>query len=129
MLTPGFLTKVGSIRVEKMPVRDFGDVDLSKAPVGVGHTTEGSFESALQKFQSVDAPHFLVGADRTGKVRICQLVALGRTAGRAGAPFGNGRDEPVGTRPDRAGGVLEEIRVAAGSGRARRVHAVGRGLA
>ena len=81
MLTPGFLTKVGSIRVERVPAHDFGDVDLSKAPVGVGHTTEGSFESALQKFESVDAPHFLVGADRKGKVRICQLVALGRTAG------------------------------------------------
>ena len=81
VLTPGFLTKVRSIRVERVPAHDFGAVDLSKAPVGVGHTTEGSFESALQKFESVDAPHFLVGADRKGKVRICQLVALGRTAG------------------------------------------------
>src|SRR6476659_3874421 len=53
VLTPGFLTKVGSIRVERVPAHDFGDVDLSRAPVGVGHTTEGSFESALQKFESV----------------------------------------------------------------------------
>lgn len=87
-LTPGFLQKAGTFTVERAAGHDFGDVDLTKPPVGVGHTTEGSFESAYGKFGSVDAPHFLVGKDAHGKVRICQFVALGRVAGALEHPQG-----------------------------------------
>ncbi len=47
-------------------------VDRSKPNVGVMHTTEGSFDSALQEFKTKFAPHFLVG-----KGRIIQFAPLG----------------------------------------------------
>lgn len=80
MFEPGFLSTVGAHRVERVAGRDFGDVDLSKPPVGVGHTTECDFESALAKFEHIDAPNFLIGRDKNGKLRIVQFVELGRVA-------------------------------------------------
>ena len=80
MFVPGFLSKVGPHRVERVFSRDFGEVDLSKPPVGVGHTTECDFESALAKFERVDAPNFLIGRDKRGKLRIIQFIELGRVA-------------------------------------------------
>jgi len=80
VFVPGFLSKVGPHRVERVFSRDFGEVDLSKPPVGVGHTTEGSFESALAKFEHTDAPNFMIGRDTRGKLRIIQFIELGRVA-------------------------------------------------
>ncbi len=48
-------------------------IDHSKPSVGVLHTTETSFESALQEFKTKFAPHFLVG-----KGRIIQFAPLGK---------------------------------------------------
>jgi len=87
MLTAGWITKAGPFTVEKVAVEDAGEVDLSRPPVGVGHTTEGSFESALSKFRSQDAPNFLVGKDGN-RVRIIQLIALGRCAKALENPAG-----------------------------------------
>jgi hypothetical protein len=50
-----------------------GHVDHAKPAVGVMHTTEGSFDSALQEFKTKFAPHFLVG-----KSRIIQFAPLGK---------------------------------------------------
>jgi hypothetical protein len=78
--TPGWITKAGPFHVEKLVCKDSGTIELSRPPVGVGHTTECTFEQALDKFRHTDAPNFLVGRDAHGKVRILQLVALGRCA-------------------------------------------------
>lgn len=51
--------------------------DASRPPAGVGHTTEGSFESALAVFREHYAPNFMVGRDGAGRVRILQFVPVG----------------------------------------------------
>lgn len=69
-------TSDGRYAIAKIPCpHPSGSVDLSKPPVGVLHTTEGSWDSALAKFEREDAPTFLVGPNR-----IAQLVPLGSPA-------------------------------------------------
>jgi hypothetical protein len=59
--------------VEKVAVSYLkSHVDQNKPPIGVMHTTEGSFNSAFQEFKTKFAPHFLVGAGR-----IIQFAPLG----------------------------------------------------
>lgn len=76
-----WLTQVGAYRVEHMPMRHpSGTVDLSVRE-GVLHTIEGSLESGLSVFRSrMATPHFTVGRDRTGRVRVIQHVPLGEPA-------------------------------------------------
>ena len=76
-----WLTAVGPYRVEHMPMRHpAGQVDLSVRE-GVLHTIEGSLESGLAVFRSrMATPHFTVGRDRTGRVRVIQHVPLGEPA-------------------------------------------------
>jgi hypothetical protein len=50
-----------------------GAVALARPPAGVLHTTEGSFQSALDEFKTKFAPHFLVGHGR-----IIQFAPLGK---------------------------------------------------
>jgi hypothetical protein len=60
-----WLPKALNYHVEKMAVSYLtAHVDLHKPAVGVMHTTEGSFDSALKEFKTKFAPHFLVGAGR-----------------------------------------------------------------
>ena len=58
-------------------------VVLSKPPAGVMHTTEGTFNAALDVFKVHFAPHFLVGASR-----IVQFVPLGTIAAALQHPPG-----------------------------------------
>lgn len=78
----GWISKAGSYTVEHVPCPDYaGNVDESAPAKGVLHTTEGSgIEGALAVFKQHYAPHFLVGRDTKGKVRILQLLPLGRAA-------------------------------------------------
>lgn len=80
-MKPGWLPRKGLVSVERRACPDYGPVNLDAPPKGVLHTTEGSFESALGVFRNHYAPHFLVGRDKRGRVRVVQLVRLGRTAG------------------------------------------------
>jgi hypothetical protein len=89
----GWLAKAGNFTVEKIPCPDYGTVDESVPAKGVMHTTEGSWESALSEFRQKFAPTFMVGRDKTGRVRIAQLMPLGRMAGalkHVGYPPTNG---------------------------------------
>lgn len=80
--TVRWLAYAGRFRVERVRVPQTGlAVDLRRPPAGVGHTTECSFECALRVFRRRNAPTFLVGRDRVGRVRIVQLVPLGEAAG------------------------------------------------
>jgi hypothetical protein len=80
-ITKSWLTKAGHYRVERMPMPKPGvTVDRCRPPVGVGHTIEGSLESGLSVFRRHYAPHFTVGRDRAGRVRIIQHVPLGEIA-------------------------------------------------
>lgn len=74
------LTTAGKYRVEQASCPPTGPVDLGVPRTGVLHTTEGPFESAFAEFRTKYAPHFLVGRDKTGKVRIVQFVSLGNWA-------------------------------------------------
>lgn len=78
----GWLAKAGMWTVEHVPCPHPNvTVDMSVPPKGVQHTTEGStVESALAKFKTVDAPHFLLGRDQKKKVRVLQLIPLGYIA-------------------------------------------------
>ena len=79
--TAGWLTKAGTYTVEKMPMPHLSTaVDLAKPRVGVMHTTEGGFDSALSVFRQHYAPHFMVGTDSKGHTRILQFVPLGTMA-------------------------------------------------
>lgn len=55
-------------------------IDMSKPPMGVLHTTEGGWDGSMSVFRKSSAPHFMVGRDRVGKVRLAQLVPLGKLA-------------------------------------------------
>lgn len=73
-----WLSKAGPFPVERVRVPCPGlPVDRSRPATGVGHTVEGSFESGLAVFRQHFAPHFLVGRDRAGVVRILQFCPLG----------------------------------------------------
>lgn len=73
-----WLAKVGRITVERVQVpHELVACDRSRPPAGVGHTTEGSFESALTVFREHYAPNFMVGRDARGRVRILQFVPIG----------------------------------------------------
>lgn len=74
------LAKAGRYTIEQENCPPTGPVDLKRPRTGVLHTTEGSFESAYNEFKKKYAPHFLVGKDRSGKVRIVQFVSLGNYA-------------------------------------------------
>jgi hypothetical protein len=59
--------------VEHVPLKYLHEhVVMDRPPVGVLHTTEGSFESALGEFRTKFAPHFLVGNHR-----IIQFAPIG----------------------------------------------------
>lgn len=76
-----WLTQAGKFRVEKFACpHPSAKVDLHAPRKGVLHTTEGSFESALQVFRQHYAPTFMVGRDRSGHVRILQFLPLGDMA-------------------------------------------------
>jgi|SRR5438128_81963 len=80
--TVRWLAYAGRFRIERVRVPQTGlAVDLRRPPAGIGHTTECSFECALRVFRRRNAPTFLVGRDRLGRVRIVQLVPLGEAAG------------------------------------------------
>lgn len=69
-----WLTKAGEYRIEKDPCpHPNADVQTGKPPMGVLHTTEGGWSSAMAVFKQHYAPHFLVGPRR-----IAQLVPLGK---------------------------------------------------
>jgi hypothetical protein len=74
------LISAGRYRVEQATCPATGPVTLSAPRAGVLHTTEGPFESAYAEFTTHYAPHFLVGRDKTGKIRIAQFVSLGKWA-------------------------------------------------
>jgi hypothetical protein len=70
-------TSDGEFRIEKIEkIPNPGQpITMSKPPVGVMHTTEGGWASAMSVFKQHDAPTFLVGSRR-----IAQLVPLGTMA-------------------------------------------------
>lgn len=75
-MAAGWLATACGIRVDHNPCpRPGGRVDTTKAPAGVLHTVEGSFEGGMSVFRQHFAPNFLVGAGR-----ISQLVPLGYMA-------------------------------------------------
>lgn len=74
------LTSAGHYHVEQAGCPPTGPVTLTAPRAGVLHTTEGPFESAYAEFRTHYAPHFLVGRDKTSKVRIVQFVWLGHWA-------------------------------------------------
>lgn len=84
------LRKVGGVTVEHARGKDYGQLDALayKHPKGVQHTTEGGFEGSLAKLRVVDSPHFLLGRDNTGRIRVVQLVDIGKTAGALEHPHG-----------------------------------------
>ena len=86
----GWITTAGVWTVEHVPCPDYaGPLDSLAPPIGVQHTTEGStIEGALAVFRRHYAPHFLVGRDSKGKVRILQLLPLGRAAAALEHPAG-----------------------------------------
>ena len=76
-----WLYKAGRFHVERVSVPCVGaKVDLRVPPTGVGHTVEGSWEAGLSVFRQHYAPHFMVGRDRAGVVRIVQFCPLGEMA-------------------------------------------------
>lgn len=77
----GWLSRAGKYRVEHVPCPNPGQpVSDGGKHKGILHTVEGSFESGLNVFLQHYAPHFQVGRDRKGRVRILQLVPLGTMA-------------------------------------------------
>lgn len=75
-----WLTSAFGYRIEKIPCPHPGERIHPVYPCGVLHTTEGSWEGSMSVFRQHYAPHFLVGKDRAGNVRIAQLVPLGYMA-------------------------------------------------
>jgi len=73
-----WLKSAGRFRVESMPMPHPGRrVDMDASRVGVMHTIEGSLESGLAVFRQHFAPHFTVGRDRNGRLRVLQHIPLG----------------------------------------------------
>ncbi len=75
---PSHLTKAGSFAVVQDPCPHLSMTIDAKAPrAGVGHTTEGYWQSAIGVFKQHWAPHFLVGLNPQKKPQISQLVPIG----------------------------------------------------
>ena len=75
-----WLTRAGPFDVEHAGgIPHFNQAVTLGAPrAGVLHTTEGAtIEGAMGVFRHHYAPHFVVGRDASGKVRILQLVQIG----------------------------------------------------
>jgi hypothetical protein len=72
-----WLTKAGNFNIEFQPMPFFNEPAICNPPTAVLHTTECTFEEALTIFNQHYAPHFLLGRDRTGAVRIIQMVPIG----------------------------------------------------
>ena len=75
-----WLTRAGPFDVEHVGgIPHFNQSVILGAPrAGVLHTTEGAtIEGAMGVFRHHYAPHFVVGRDASGKVRILQLVQIG----------------------------------------------------
>jgi hypothetical protein len=76
-----WLTQAERYRVERIACPHPNEpVDMGRPPAGVLHTTEGGWDGSLAVFRKSSAPHFMVGRDRAGKVRLAQLVPLGKLA-------------------------------------------------
>jgi len=73
----GWLTEAFGQKIERIECPHSNERIHPPVPAGVLHTTEGSWEGSLAVFKQHYAPNFLVGKDRTGKVRVAQLVPLG----------------------------------------------------
>lgn len=72
----GWIRSACGIRVDHLPCpHPLSSVDTTRAPAGVMHTVEGSFDSGMAVFRQHYAPHFLVGPHR-----IAQLVPVGAMA-------------------------------------------------
>jgi hypothetical protein len=74
-----WLPKAGAFTVEHVGgiPHEVRSVDLTAPRTGILHTTEGdTIEGALAIFKQHYSPHFLVGPDVSGKVRILQLVQI-----------------------------------------------------
>src|SRR5271166_2624540 len=68
----------------KFPIEHIGGiphfnqaVDLDGPRTGILHTTEGGWNSSLSVFKQHYSPHFMLGLDNAGKIRIAQLVQVG----------------------------------------------------
>lgn len=73
-----WISSAGGVRVERISVpHELVPCDLNRPHAGVGHTTEGSWESSLAVFREHYAPNFMVGKDGAGRVRIAQFVPVG----------------------------------------------------
>lgn len=82
----GFVSKIGPYRVERISgvIRTRSAIDQSRPPVGVLHTTEGSWDSAISVYRSkLATPTFQVGPRRIG-----QLIPLGEMAAALKNPAG-----------------------------------------
>lgn len=74
----GFVTKIGPLKVERVTgcMRTNSAVDTGKPPAATGHTTEGSWNSAVSVFRSrLTAPQLLLERKRVG-----QCVPFGEMA-------------------------------------------------
>lgn len=75
-----WLDHAGPYKVERVNVPCLSaDVSLTIPAKGVGHTTEGSWDSAMSVFRRHYAPTFMVGRDGN-RVRIVQFCPLGKIA-------------------------------------------------
>lgn len=100
----GYLARAGRFRVEHLPCPGpAGALVGTDRPKGVLHTTEGSFESALAIFRERDAPTFLLGRDKHGRVRVVQLRPLGACAAAL--------EHPAGT-PETNRAVMAQVEIA-----------------
>src|SRR5271166_1722007 len=68
----------------KFPIEHIGGiphfnqaVDFDGPRTGILHTTEGGWNSSLSVFKQHYSPHFMLGLDNAGKIRIAQLVQVG----------------------------------------------------
>lgn len=74
-----WLTKAGDFTVEQIGgIPHFPQSVIDGCRTGVLHTTEGaSIEGAMSVFKTHFAPHFVLGKDAHGTVRVQQLVPVG----------------------------------------------------
>ena len=81
------IRKLGGITVEHQNGHDYGPAN-TRIPRVVQHTTEGGFESSLATLKHANTPTFLLGRDKTGRLRCIQFLDIGRTAGALEHPNG-----------------------------------------
>lgn len=81
---------VGGIKVERIVPSGqiLEDVIMGSPPKAVVHDTEGSLESALAKFRSIDWPHSLIGRDTAKKIRIFEFAPMGAMGRALAHPLG-----------------------------------------